>query len=54
MIQGGIYNPNKALQKLDENGYDGGDTYMVNGNMMTVENVKHNVGKNTLDKSKKE
>lgn len=52
LIQGGIYNPNMALQKLDENGYDGGDTYMVNGNMMTVENVKHNIGKNKLDKNK--
>ena len=52
LIQGGIYNPNMALQKLDENGYDGGDTYMVNGNMMTVENVKHNIGKNKVDKNK--
>jgi HK97 family phage portal protein len=52
MIQGGIYNPNMALQKLDENGYDGGDTFMVNGNMMTVENVKNNIGKKTKDKNK--
>jgi HK97 family phage portal protein len=52
MIQGGIYNPNMAREKLDENGYDGGDTFMVNGNMMTVENVKNNIGKNTLDKNK--
>jgi HK97 family phage portal protein len=52
LIQGGMYNPNMALKKLDENGYDGGDTFMVNGNMMTVENVKNNVGKNQLDKNK--
>jgi HK97 family phage portal protein len=52
LIQGGMYSPNMALKKLDENGYDGGDTFMVNGNMMTVENVKNNVGKNQLDKNK--
>lgn len=46
MIQAGVYSPNDAREKMDENGYDKGDTYMVNGNMMAVKNVEANMNKN--------
>jgi HK97 family phage portal protein len=39
MIQNGVYSPNRVLELEDENGYEGGDTHYVNGNMMPVEMV---------------
>lgn len=39
LIQAGVFSPNDALSKMDENGYEGGDIKMVNGNMMAVKNV---------------
>lgn len=43
LIQSGVYSPNDAREKMEENGYDQGDTYMVNGNMMAVKNVNANI-----------
>ena len=43
LIQAGVYSPNDAREKMEENGYTDGDTYMVNGNMMAVKNVKANM-----------
>lgn len=39
-IQNGIYNPNDARKLEDLNPYGAGDTYMVNGNMQRVQDVK--------------
>ena len=36
MIQNGVYSPNDVLEMEDENGYEGGDIHMVNGNMIPV------------------
>lgn len=43
-IQNGIYNPNDARKYLDKNAYEGGETYMVNGNMIGVKQVPTNAG----------
>lgn len=42
LVSNGIYSPNKALSKLDENGYEGGEIHMVNGTNIDVKQVPNN------------
>lgn len=39
-IQNGIYSPNKVLELEDMDTFEGGDTHMVNGNMIPVEQLE--------------
>ena len=39
MLQNGVMNPNEVRQLEDMNKYDGGDKYLVNGNVLDIEDV---------------
>lgn len=48
-IQNGIMNPNDVRKLEDQNGYKGGEAYMINGNMQRVEDVA--IGNSIMNKN---
>jgi len=46
MTKSGVYSPNRILELLDENGYDGGDVHVLNPGAVTIEQLQNE--KNTV------